>query len=154
MNGHSLDVRSPGQIPPVLHEIAEFEIGAPISLLVLRNTKNLPFEVVTEALESRVGERWAFEKWGISVEDVSRAFAREQQLKSDEGVLVTGVQQAFPAEQFGIGRGDIVLSVNRNKVNSLDALKAFYEEYEQQPEKVLLEVMRDHRLSYHVLEPR
>jgi serine protease Do len=154
MNGHPLDVRYPEQIPPVLHEIAEFRIGEPISLVVLRNNERFPMEVATEELESRVGERWAFEKWGISVEDVSRAYAREKQLKSDDGVLVTGTQQAFPAEQSGIGPGDILLSVNRRKVDSLDTLKGFYEEYEQNPEKVLLEVMRNHRLSYHVLEPR
>jgi serine protease Do len=154
MNSHPLDVRYPEQIPPVLHEIAGFDTGTAIAFLVLRNNKRVELEVVTEELESRVGERWAFEQWGISVEDVSRAFAREIQLKSDEGVLVTGVQQAFPAEQSGIGPGDIVLSVNRQKVESLEGLKAFYDAYEENPEKVLLEVMRDHRLSYHVLEPR
>lgn len=154
MNGIALDVRFPEQIPPVLHRIADFSTGQPVSFKVLRNSKELNIEVITEKLESRVGERWAFEQWGVSVEDVSRAYARERQLKSDEGVLVTGVQQAFPAEQSGISAGDIVLSVNREKVDSLDALKSYYESYEKNPEKVLLEIWRNHRLSYHVLEPR
>ena len=154
MNGALLDVRFPEQIPPVLHKIADFRTGENISFKVLRNGSELPIDVVTEKLESRVGERWAFEQWGVSVEDVSRAYARERQLKNDKGVLVTGVQQAFPAEQSGINPGDIVLSVNREKVDSLDALKAYYENYEKNPEKVLLEVWRNHRLSYHVLEPR
>jgi serine protease Do len=154
MNGEALDVRFPEQIPPVLHSISEFEIGAAITFSVLRNGSQLSIEVVTEKLESRVGERWAFEKWGVSVEDVSRAYARERQLKGHDGVLVTGVQQAFPAEQSGITPGDIVLSVNREKVETLNALKTFYESYEEHPEKVLLEVWRNHRLSYHVLEPR
>ena len=154
MNGRSLDVRFPEQMPPVLHAISEFPTGSAIRLDILRNGDQLQVDVVTEELESRVGERWAFEKWGISVEDVSRAYARELQLKSDEGVLVTGTQQAFPAEQSGIGPGDIVLSVNRQRIDTLEALKAYYESYEAQPEKVLLEVWRNHRVSYHVLEPR
>jgi serine protease Do len=154
MNGKALDVRFPEQIPPVLHTISEYGIGEQLRFSVLRNGSSLEKEVVTEKLESRVGERWAFEKWGVSVEDVSRAYARERQLKTDEGVLVTGVQQAFPAEQSGLNPGDIVLSVNRQKVETLDALKAFYESYEAAPEKVLLEVWRDHRLSFLVLEPR
>jgi serine protease Do len=154
MNGESLDVRFPEQIPPVLHRISEFPVGGTIHLSVLRNSHTLEVDVPTEKLESRVGERWAFEKWGISVEDVSRAYARERQLKSDEGVLVTGVQQAFPAEQSGIDAGDIVLSVNRSKIDSLEALKAAYGAYEDNPEKVLLEVWRNHRVSFHVMEPR
>lgn len=154
MNGESLDVRFPEQIPPVLHQISEFSIGEEVVFQVLRNGGELAMQLATEKLESRVGERWAFEKWGVSVEDVSRAYARERQLKNDDGVLVTGVQQAFPAEQSGINPGDIVLSVNRKKVNTLEQLKAAYDEYAENPEKVLLEVMRHHRLSYHVLEPR
>jgi serine protease Do len=154
LNGQPLDVRFPEQIPPVLHAIAEFGIGETLSFDVLRNGNKLQVEVVTEQLESRVGERWAFEKWGISAEDVSKAYAREEQLKNDEGVLVTGVQQAFPAEQAGLNRGDIVLSINRKKVDSLDAMKTFYTDYEENPEKVLFEVWRNHSLRYLVLEPR
>jgi len=154
LNGEPLDVRFPEQMPPVLHRIADFETGSTLAFTVFRNGKELREEVVTEALESRVGERWAFETWGISVEDVSRAYARERQLKTEDGVLVTGVQQAFPAEKAGLDRGDIVLSINREKVESLDVLKHYYESYKEQPEKVLIEVWRNHRLSYLVLEPR
>jgi serine protease Do len=154
LNGHPLDVRFPEQIPPILHTIAEFPLGDALDFTVLRNGETRQVMVTTEQLESRVGERWAFEKWGISVEDVSRAYAREEQIKSDDGVLVTGVQQAFPGDQAGLRFGDIVLSINRQKVDTLDALKSFYEGYEQRPDKVLLEVWRDHRVSFFVMEPR
>lgn len=154
LNREALDVRFPEQIPPVLHTIAEIPIGSELSFTLLRNGETREVRVTTEPLESRVGERWAFEQWGISVEDVSRAYAREEQIKTDEGVLVTGVQQAFPGEQAGLQYGDIVLSINRQKVESLDSLKAFYESYERVPEKVLLEVWRNHRVSFFVLQPR
>ncbi|NDV63558.1 PDZ domain-containing protein [Puniceicoccales bacterium CK1056] len=154
LDGHPLDVRFPEQIPPVLHEIAEYSIGETLTFTVLRNSREISVDVITEALESRVGERWAFEKWGISAEDVSKPYAREVQLDSDEGVLVTGVQQAFPAQQAGLNRGDIVLSINRENLDSLDAMKAFYDTYEENPEKVLFEVWRNHSLRYLVLEPR
>ena len=154
LDAQDLDVRFPEQIPPVLHAIAEYPIGSTLTFTVLRNGSELAIEVGTEALESRVGERWAFEKWGISAEDVSKPYAREIQLDSDEGVLVTGVQQAFPAQQAGLSRGDIVLSINRENVESLEAMKSFYESYEENPEKVLFEVWRNHSLRFLVLEPR
>lgn len=154
LDGKPLDVRFPEQIPPVLHKIAEFEVGSELELTYLRNGEQLSSVVSTEALESRVGERWAFEQWGISVEDVSRAYAREEQIKSDEGVLVTGVQRAFPGEEAGLRYGDIVVSINRQKVESLDALRSHYESYEENPAQVLFEVWRNHRISFLVLEPR
>ncbi|MFO7726563.1 MAG: trypsin-like peptidase domain-containing protein [Oceanipulchritudo sp.] len=154
LEGMPLDVRFPEQIPPVLHTIAEYPIGRELTLTVLRNGKERVAKVVTEKLESRVGKRWAFEKWGLSVEDVSKPYAREKKLQSEEGVLITGVKQAFPGAQAGLGRGDIVLSINREDVESLDVMKTYYESYEDNPEKMLLEVWRNHRLSYLILEPR
>lgn len=154
LDGRLLDVRFPEQIPPVLHAIAEYPTGRELTFTLLRGGEERVTTVVTEKLESRVGERYAFEKWGLSVEDVSKAYAREKQLQSEDGVLITGVQQAFPGAQAGLGRGDIVLSINREDVESLDVMKAYYETYEDNPEKVLIEVLRNHRLSYLVLEPR
>ena len=46
---------------------------------------DLASSVVTERLESRVGKEWAFEKWGLTVREVSRTFARERQLETDDG---------------------------------------------------------------------
>lgn len=154
LDGVALDVRFPEQMPPVLHRIAEYPLGSELAFTVLRNGEQMPVNVLTEKLESRVGERWAFEKWGISVEDVSRAYARERQLDTDEGVLITGVQQAFPAEQAGLDRGDIVVSINQESVGSLDVMKDHYESYEANPDKVLLEVRRNHRVRFLILEPR
>ncbi len=154
LNGRTLDVRFPEQIPPVLHEIAATPIGGRLSLTVRRNGQPERIELITEQLESRVGARWAFEKWGISVEQVSRAFARERQLRIPEGVQVTGVQPAFPAHRAGLAPGDIIVSVNREKVATLGDLKERYAAYEENPDKVLIEVLRSHRLSFFVLEPR
>jgi serine protease Do len=154
LDGNSLDVRFPEQIPPVLHKIAAFPLGTELRMEVLRNGEAWTVTAVTEELESRVGERWAFEKWGLSVEDLSRPFARERQLDSDEGVLVTGVQTAFPAGEAGLQPGDILLSVNRTVVPDLEALKSFYASYEEAPKKTLFEIKRNHRLLFRVLEPR
>lgn len=154
LNGDLLDVRFPEQMPPVLHRIAALPVGSTLQLLVLRNGKEREFTVTTELLESRVGDRWAFANWGISVEDLSRAVARERSFSSADGVIVTGIQQAFPAERAGLQPGDVILSVNRQRVDTLEALKEAYAAYVESPGRVLLEVNRNHRLSLLVLEPR
>ena len=154
LDGRPLDVRFPEQIPPVLHRITKHPVGTELRLTLLRNGKKSTVTAVTEELESRVGERWAFEKWGLSVEDLSRPFARERQFEDDTGVLVTGVQPAFPAGEASLQSGDVILSVNRETVPNLSALKELYEDYENKPEKTLLEIRRNHRLLFRVLEPR
>lgn len=154
MNGSALDVRFPEQIPPVLHSIAVADIDTELQFEVLRSGVTTTLAVRTEPLESRVGERWAFENWGISVEELSKAIARERSYDSSDGVIVTGVQEAFPAARAGLSRGDVILSINRLPIQGLSELKTAYDDFVGNPGKVLMEVNRNHRVSYMVLEPR
>jgi serine protease Do len=108
---------------------------------------------VTEKLESRVGEEWALERWGLSVRKVSRAFARENQLDDTTGVVVIGVQPGFPANVAGLSRGDIITKINQQPITSLDVIKAAHEAYEAQPAPTLLETQRNRRVSLYVLKP-
>jgi serine protease Do len=100
-----------------------------------------------------VGEEWAFEKWGLSVRKVSRAYARENQLDSDTGVIVLGVQGGFPAAVAGLIPGDIVTKINQQPVNELDLLKRAYQQFEAQPASLLVEAIRDRRVALYVLKP-
>ena len=80
--------------------------------------------LVTKRLESRMGEEWVSDTWGMGVRKISRAFARENQLPDDTGVLVIGVQRGFPAEVAGLARGDIITKINQSPVASLDVRQA------------------------------
>ncbi len=108
---------------------------------------------VTEKLESRIGEEWAFEKWGLSVRKVSRAYAREKRLENADGVIVIGTQSGFPAEVAGLGRDDIITKVNQQPLTDLDMLKKLYATFETKPESLLIEAQRNHRISLYVLKP-
>ena len=109
--------------------------------------------VVTEKLESRVGEEWAFEKWGLSVRKVSRAYARENQLDDDTGVIVIGVQPGFPAAVAGLAPGDIITKINQQALTELEMLKRIYQQFEARPDSLLVEAMRDRHVSLYVLKP-
>ena len=153
IDGRNVDGRFPEQLPPILNTIADQPVGATLTLSVKRGGELFSVVVITERLESRVGEKWAFEDWGLSVEKVSRHMAREQKLGSSEGVMVVGTQPAFPAAEAGLRRGDIITKVNRETVASLDQLRGIYSGYREAPGKILLQVMRYHQVSYYVLKP-
>ena len=120
---------------------------------VKRGAETRIYPIVTEKLESRVGEEWALEKWGLSVRKVSRAFARENQLDDTTGVVVIGVQPGFPADVAGVSRGDIITKINQEPITSLDVIKEAQRKYEAQPAPTLLEAQRNRRVSLYVLKP-
>ena len=70
VNGVKVDGRFPEQLPPIQNMIASVPVGSVMHLTVKRGQQTSDFTVVTEKLESRVGEEWVLEKWGLSVRKV------------------------------------------------------------------------------------
>lgn len=153
LNGSKIDGRFPEQLPPIQQSIASLPVGATVKLGVKRGDQVVELSAVTEKLESRVGEEWAFEKWGLTVRKVSRAYARENQLPDASGVVVLGVQQGYPASEGGLARGDIITKVGSRNIAELAQLKALYEAYETKPEPQLVEAQRNRRISLYVIKP-
>ena len=153
LNGQKVDGRFPEQLPPIQNAIASLPVGASVKLSVKRGAQTLDFTVVTEKLESRVGEEWAFESWGLTVRKVSRTYARENQLADETGVIVIGVQPGYPAAESGIARGDIITKVAGVAIGDLGELRKIYDVYTAKPEPQLVEVQRNRRLSLYIFKP-
>ena len=105
LNGRKVDGRFPEQLPPIQQSIASLPVGSAVKVGVKRGDQVVELSAVTEKLGSRVGEEWAFEKWGLTVRKVSRAYARENQLHDATGVVVLGVQPGYPAAEAGLALG-------------------------------------------------
>jgi serine protease Do len=153
IDGQKVDGRFPEQLPPIQNMIASLPVGSTVKLSVKRGVQKMEVLVVTEKLESRMGEEWAFEKWGLSARKVSRAYARENQLDDDSGVIIIGVQPGFPAAVAGLAAGDIITKVDQQPLRALGDLKRIYESFEARPSSLLLLTTRDRRVSLYVLKP-
>ena len=153
IEGVKVDGRFPEQLPPIQNLIASQPVGATLKFAVKRGADTRVTSIMTEKLESRVGEEWALEKWGLSVRKVSRAYARENQLDDTTGVVVIGIQPGFPADASGVSRGDIITKINQQPLISLDVIKAAQSAYEANPAPTLLETQRNRRVSLYVLKP-
>jgi serine protease Do len=153
LNGRKIDGRFPEQLPPIQNMIASLPVNSTVRLQVKRGDRVLELAAVTEKLESRVGEEWAFEKWGLSVRKVTRTYARENQLPDDTGVAVIGVQPGYPAAQAGLAPGDIITKVSGEPIATLDTLKDFYRAYVGKPGPVLIEAQRNRRIALYVFKP-
>ncbi len=153
VNGAKVVGRFPEEIPDIQNLIASQPVGATLKLTVKRGADTRDYSVVTEKLESRVGEEWALEKWGLSVRKVSRTYAREKQLDDANGVVVIGVQPGFPADVAGLSRGDIIMKINEQPVGSLDVIKAAQSAFDAKPAPTLFEVQRSRRVSLVILKP-
>ncbi|MCU0707119.1 MAG: Do family serine endopeptidase [Pirellula sp.] len=104
--------------------IGETKPGVTVAMKILREGKTMEIPVTVAALDEQAlvaSERQATEtmqRLGIAVEEVPVEIARRYGLREGEGVVVTGV--ARRGRFIGVNVGDVIVSVNGNKVNSTD----------------------------------
>lgn len=154
IDGQAVDGRFPEQLPAIQRRIASVPVGEAVRLELSRSGRPVEVAVTTEPLQSRVGQMQAFGQWGMSVQKISLAVAREEQLRTADGVRVMGIQSGFPASEAGLQRGDIIIGVNSEPLHNVDQLRQVYENYQKIPQRILLEVTRNRQEIYLVLRPR
>lgn len=71
-------------------------------------------EEVTQAIirDGKVSRGWL----GVSIQDLTEDMAEAQGLEDSEGAIIADVTLGSPADKGGLERGDIILSVNGQKV--------------------------------------
>jgi serine protease Do len=143
INGKPVNVRFPEEIAPARKMIADLPMGQDVQLTLRRGKETLTLTAKTQKLEGAVGEEREFKGWGLSVRDVTRTYANEQQLDDDTGVVVTTLSQGYPASKAELQSGDVIRSVNQKPVTDLDEFAKLYEESQKAKDaRVLLELQR------------
>ncbi len=119
-----------GALPPLVGAVSP---GETVDMLVLRNGKRKTIDVTIEALDegqparvelasNPVGES----RLGVEVSALPKDLA--EQLDVEHGVLVAKVDPDGVAAKAGIREGDIILSLNREEIDSVDELEALSRE--------------------------
>lgn len=91
-------------------------------------------------------------KLGLTLQPVTPQIAKQFGLESEaEGMVVTGVDADGAAAEAGIARGDILLEINRQPANSLEAVQSAIQSGAGKP--VLLLVSRRGQTIYLTVKP-
>jgi serine protease Do len=106
--------------------VGQQQPGTKITLELLRNGKSMSVPVTLEALGKNPNERDASEgegqgkmRWGIGIQDLTPELRNQLQAPADlHGAVVDQVQPGSSADNAGLQQGDIILEVNRHKVQT------------------------------------
>lgn len=144
IDGQPTNVRFPEELAGVRQRIAGLALDKPVKVMALRGGKPLELSMTPVKLESAVGEEREAKAWGFSVRDVTRAYANEQQLDDDKGVVVTSLTKGYAADKADINPGDIIRSIDGKPIEDLEAFEKIYKGLvAEKKAKVLLQVQRD-----------
>jgi serine protease Do len=106
--------------------VGQKQPGTKIALEVLRNGKSMNFSLTLENLDSRSaenggqGEGHGKARWGLGLSDLTPDVRDQLQAPRDvHGAVIEQVQPGSAADIAGLQQGDIILEVNRHKVQSM-----------------------------------
>ena len=85
-------------------------------------------------------------KLGLSLQPVTPQVARQLNLNSDQGLVVTDIDPTGPAAEAGLARGDVILEMNKQAVASTDDVRSVLDKAGSRP--VLMLVARQGRTIY------
>ena len=121
INGHK--VEDAGELQVV---IGQQKPGTKVELTVLRDGKSMNIPVTLEELgkrssddESSSGESHGKMRWGLGIANLTPDMRDQLQVPGEiHGAVVEQVQPGSSADNAGLQQGDIILEVNRHKVQS------------------------------------
>ena len=98
------------------------------------------------------GEQKELKVWGSSVREVTRAYASDNQLDDDTGVVIQTLTDGHPAAEADLQRDDVIHSVDGKPVADLDEfMKLYKESVAKHQGKVGLDVRRGHADLFKVM---
>lgn len=124
VNGHQ--VSDAGHLQVM---ISQERPGSKVNLEVMRDGKTMTIPVTVDAAHGRDSDSSATSTtghgkahWGIGLQNVTPEMREQLQLPGEvHGVVITGVQPGSSADNAGLAPGDVIVEVNRHKVeNSAD----------------------------------
>jgi serine protease Do len=137
--------------------VAGKEPGKKVDLEIIRNGKRniLVVELGERESEEVVQEEEIHEEpWlGLTVENITRSYARQHNIDDIKGVLVVGVEPGSPADDKNIRQGDIILEVDGQTIESVTDYRQVVSNLQNREKAILFLVKRGERTSYVALKP-
>jgi serine protease Do len=110
--------------------VASTPVGKTVTIRVLREGKEIGLQAeIVEMEDEKLAEKRSIgpQSLGITVQNLTPQIARELGLKKAEGIVITAVEPASPAEEASLQPGDVILSVNRKQVKDVDDFEKIIE---------------------------
>jgi serine protease Do len=111
----------------LINIVSSTEVGKVVPMQIIRDSKRLTLKVKIgkrpskpEKITSKLGEA----EWrGMKLKELTSKVAKRYRLDVDKGLLIIDVEAGSLADEAGLAEGDIIISINKKEVGSLEEFK-------------------------------
>ncbi|MEW6374672.1 MAG: DegQ family serine endoprotease [Thermodesulfobacteriota bacterium] len=119
----SVDDKTVKNVNELVKEIQKKKVGQKVKLSLLRDGKSMTIEVTTSAMPDKPElskDKEVEEKIGARVQELTPQLAARYRIAGvKRGVIILGVEDGSLADEMGLQEGDVILEVNRNKIETI-----------------------------------
>jgi serine protease Do len=121
----SVDDKAIKNTTELIKEIQKKKVGQKVKLSVVRDGKAMTIEVTTSPMpdkpEALLKGKEVEEKLGAKVQELTPQLAAQYRISNEikRGVVVISVEDGSPADEMGLREGDVILEINRKKIETV-----------------------------------
>ncbi|MBU0482577.1 MAG: DegQ family serine endoprotease [Proteobacteria bacterium] len=130
--------------------VAQTDVGTEAELTIIRKGKEKKLTVKIGKLQeddvdlASAGDESISNKLGLTVQEVTPEIAQSLGIKDEKGLLVSNVDPDSPAARSGIKRGEMILEINQEPVETVKEFKAIMEKVKSKDSILFLTKKDDH----------
>jgi len=119
----SVDDKTIKNTTELIKEIQKKKVGQKVKLSVVRDGKAMTIEITTSAMPDKpeaLKEKEGEEKLGATVQELTPQLAARYRISNEikRGLVVISVEDGSPADEMGLREGDVILEINRKKIET------------------------------------
>ena len=114
--------------------VASTPVGRDVTVEVIRKGEKKSFEVQIAKLDEAQERKEPVEEksdLGMTVNEITPELARQFGLSEESGLVVVQVEDNSPAAEAGIRQGDIIMEIDQEPVESVDAYRKRIRRYKK-----------------------
>ena len=119
----SVDDKAVKNVNELVKEIQKKKVGQKVKLSIIRDGKPMTIDVTTSAMPEKAEltkEKEEEEKLGARVQELTPQLAARYRISGiKHGVVVVSVEDGSMADEMGLQEGDVILEINRKKIENL-----------------------------------
>ena len=130
----SFDGKKIGEMNELPFVVASTPVGRDVTVEVIRKGEKKRFEVKIAKLNDAQERKEPVEEksdLGMTVNEITPELARQFGLSEESGLVVVQVEDNSPAAEAGIRQGDIIMEIDQEPVESVDAYRKRIRRYKK-----------------------
>ena len=136
--------------------VANTDVGSKATVIIIRDSKRQNIKVEIGKLEEEEpviadAVTGTSKKLGITVQELTPKLAESLGIEETQGLIVTDINSGSAAAAAGILRGDLILEINRVKVENIEQYKNALRAA-QEKKNLLLLIKRDEHTRFVVID--